>query len=91
MIPKRYTVSNSCVTCKHAFVKFNYDDEDQYFCHFDKSPRPLCGSVGMDESYRLDCTSKVTSRLDKLWDTWAEKHAVSVNGICDNYKEGRDE
>ncbi len=55
MIPNSYReVKNPCYSCKHVFVKYEHEEGPWYYCHIDKSERPLCGSVAMHEKHFPD-------------------------------------
>jgi hypothetical protein len=50
--PESYKVQDGCFNCKHAFMWYDYDSDVQFYCTFDQSaPRPLCGSVALEESF----------------------------------------
>lgn len=93
MIPESYReVENKCRDCQHCFVRGEHDAPNQYFCHFDKSDRPLCGSQMEGESF-FDREIKDKELryancdvLEKLWDAWAETHRVDASGTCNEFK-----
>ena len=78
----------TCETCEHVFLKVDYDEDDKYYCHLDKSDRPQCGSQAMDEDgWEYDGTQvKTLSDIMAEWLPWAESHAVHSNGWCSKYK-----
>lgn len=54
-LPKSYRKRNGCYNCKYVFIKSDYDDINEYFCHKDNSYRPLCRSVAMEETWSDFC------------------------------------
>lgn len=87
MIPESYRKQNGCYNCGHCFVKYAYDASDSYYCHFDKSNRPLCRSVAMDEATYLIVDDEIKSDAIEAWDSWAEQHSVNGYGKCDNWSQ----
>jgi len=87
-VPKSYKKQNGCWNCEHAFVYSEYDEGCIYYCHYDKSERPLCGSVAMEESFWDNSLleDKEGEIRMELWEAWADNHAVSYSGICDFWK-----
>lgn len=97
---KNYRENNSCLTCKHLFVKMDYDEGvTGYYCNINKN-KPRCGSIQLDEQFISEieirqhndnwyCSEeKITLEKERRekWKQWAEKHCVSTSGICDLYK-----
>lgn len=92
-----YRVQDGCWNCKKVFVRSEYDEEREYFCHVDKSERPPCGSVAMEECYCYspggEYTFKKYDRLEKKsrrrfyrrWEEWAGPRHVKKFGICDEH------
>jgi len=69
-----FRVIPSCATCRYVFTRSEYDDADTYFCNIDKSKRPICGSVLMDEGFLLNTHSRDESnRQRQEWDDWAKR------------------
>lgn len=96
MRPQDYRVLNTCSSCKHAFVKLEYDDTPEYYCHLDKSVRPLCGSVLMSESHSPDEIPETDEEMKKhketfsknrkAWRAWSEKNLVREEGVCSKWQ-----
>ena len=84
-IPVSYQELDCCVNCKHVFVKQEYDDGEEYFCHLDGSERPLCGSVAMGESICLGDESEYVKASHK-WEKWSQEREVVAWGKCSNYE-----
>lgn len=85
---KDYCRLPTCETCEHVFVNEDYDEEDEYYCHIDKSDRPQSGSMAMGEN-GWDYTGTQVRQLSDIiaeWTPWAESHAVHSNGYCSKYK-----
>ena len=72
---------DTCATCIHCFVKSEYDDFNEYYCHYDKSKRPKCGSVGMGETWDYD-NDNAWRRLASNWNNWKSNHEVSELKVC---------
>jgi hypothetical protein len=80
-----------------VFVWHDYDEERQYFCHVDRSRKPRCDSVAMDEDLNYDRAQKVrvskeaSRRARRAWDAWARAHAVAREGCCLEYSERKED
>ena len=98
-IPKSYRSQNSCANCKHSFQHIEYDEGEIYYCMFDGEPRPLSGSVAMDENWgelfkgerytKNGYTKKYETYCNdamKKWHKWESEHGVAIFGICDEWK-----
>lgn len=86
-----YKNQNCCHNCKHVFIKSEYDEGDDYYCHEDKSERPPCGSVFMKEAFLWDEKDKRTSKKERMerwdkWEKWKTKREVKSFGICDKWE-----
>ena len=78
-IPESYEELDCCARCAYAFIKKGWGDPREYYCHFDKSDRPLCGSPLMKEFDK--------NKMDyNKWDKWADKHEVKAWGWCLHFK-----
>jgi hypothetical protein len=97
-INDRYRVQHGCHSCRYVFVKREYDEGDTYYCSKDAPPRPICGSIFMDESFTsaregLDITAgdRYTDK-DPFsvalyeWERWSDGREVSCHGICDRHE-----
>lgn len=88
IIMPSYRVQEACSTCAHVFIKQDIDCPDTYYCHQDKSERPLCNSILMDEYPNEDEFEESTEK----WFVWLAIHSVRPWGICENYQPaGKDE
>lgn len=83
---KNYRNQNSCQTCKHVFIKYDYDDGDSLFCNIQNNRPKKCGSCAMHEDF--DYMIPEGDPAENLWDKWAKTHKVNNHGICDLYKRG---
>ncbi len=83
-LDKTYKVQDGCHNCEHAFVKTEYEDGPEYFCHRDDSERPECLSVRMGEHRRVS-SAAAWLKASKDWDTWARPRWVEACGICDHH------
>ena len=80
---KNYRAQNACQSCKHVFVKYEYDAGDELFCNIDNDRPSPCGSVSMNESfdYMVDKDPNI-----KIWNKWDKKHKVDAHGVCDKFE-----
>lgn len=81
----REQVKTGCWNCKHCFSIHDWDSSNEYYCHIDKSKRPLNGhgNENFTEFYLDDI--KYNQLVDD-WEKWAETRKVSESGICDKYE-----
>lgn len=90
--PESFRLVQSCFSCRHTFVREEYDEGHQLFCCQDGSARPPCGSVSMSEGFlQPDIRAKTGLSPEKLraaWDAWSEEHAVAEFGVCDEWDLG---
>lgn len=82
---KSYHVQDGCWNCKHVFEKCDEAEESQFYCHVDKSERPICGSCLMDEMFNMT-SNKLYNSDYHLWDEWSTAHVVSEGGVCDKFE-----
>lgn len=94
MKPESYYPMPGCINCKHVFVLREYDEGDRYFCHFDKSERPKCGSVYMKECWQSTNMDLPVEEMDDVysqrwdeWEAWADSREVEPNGHCNEWTE----
>lgn len=89
-----YRLQPGCYHCKHVFEMSEYSNGTTCFCTLDSSPRPLCGSVAMDEEFPW--VSDLASELRytesdhywiayNAWEEWSKDRQVVEFGICDKY------
>mgnify|MGYP000999992506 CR=1 FL=1 len=93
---KNYKEQNGCFNCKHVFIKMEYDDGYEYFCHHDNSKRPICGSVLMSESFFYEYNGNTKNHIHlsdeeyekkyNEWEDWANERRVIESGICDYHE-----
>lgn len=79
-----YVEQDGCWNCQHVFCKYEYDGDTVFFCTKNAPPRPLCGSVCMNERH---FHSKVRSeeesiRLHDLWEAWSLPRQCREYGVC---------
>lgn len=77
---------HGCHDCKHVFVKVGYDEHPEYFCHYDNSKRPICGSMLMGESYFKEGDARF-DELYEAWIKWSAQHLCMAWGVCPQWKE----
>lgn len=82
-----YDRRNGCHNCRYVFEVTDYDtttaDGDLY-CTLDAPPRPLCGSIAMEEGPRSPAARE--HGYDELaWLEWARARYVHPAGICDGW------
>jgi len=88
MRPKSYREERKpCVSCKHSVLIHEYDDPNKYFCTKNAPPRPLCGSVAMEESYWTLDDREQARKHDREWEEWSEGRQVNQLGTCDEHEE----
>lgn len=80
-IPPTYKVSKSCKNCKFVFVREERKAPTEYYCHFDNSERPLCGSIFMGES-------EINPGFSwKVWENWKAEHLIKDElGHCEKWR-----
>lgn len=91
--PGSFKQVETCTTCEHVFIKMDIEDTDEFYCHFDKSKRPICGNFQMDEGFRFQKDGETISehimerrRENSIWDAWADVRRVPTDGWCKKYK-----
>lgn len=93
-----YVNQDGCHNCGHVFVKYEYDDEREYFCAHGSTKRPECGSAAMGEcfSFRFErvrdketgkrmYSDKEYYRLNSAWNKWSKSREVKAWGKCDKW------
>ena len=87
IIPESYKKQTGCYNCKFCFIHTEYDEDSRYYCHIDKSSRPICGSVHMDEHFHTKSQDDITTSMmyDK-WDNWCKDREVRAWGVCDKHE-----
>lgn len=79
MKPENYTVQDvqdSCQVCRHSFAYSDYDEGISYFCTLDNLPRPLCGSVALEENFMKIKDKELRSKAHQEWYKWADENHV---------------
>jgi len=82
-VPDNYKPLDACKNCKYVFIRRERKAPTEYYCCIDKSERPLCGSIFMNES-------EINSGFswDK-WEEWKVKHIIKDEfGKCNFYTKG---
>ncbi len=88
MKPKSYRTfkGNHCGKCKWVFMRFDWDEDDVFFCTFgDKEERPKCGSSAMKEP--VCAWGSDWNEAYNHWWNWADEREVSEFGCCDEFEE----
>jgi len=85
-----YTIQDGCHNCKNIFIKYDYEQCDEYYCTLNAPERPLCMSNGMDEvpSAWDDKYNEWKDAYNK-WDEWKKNRNVMSFGKCDLYEKIR--
>lgn len=97
-LPQTYRVQNGCHNCRHAFVYFDHDCSDTYYCTLNAPARPSCRSVAMDEcpsdpsipesdwngQFRWNC------KQQDAWMAWSMPRMVAEAGICNSHEAKED-
>ena len=82
-----------CKNCKYAFEFRDIDEYREvyykYYCHFDNSCRPLCGSLEVNEYFGMPMEEDYQRQRDK-WLDWASEHYVSGEDFCNNYRKKKE-
>ena len=85
---RNYKNQAGCNNCKSVFIKSDYDEGYTYFCTQDGVQRPLCLSVGMNETIDTP-NEKRWQRVCANWNEWSKKREVKPFGICDDWQGGK--
>lgn len=88
MIPQSYRTQDGCYNCKHAFILFEYDCSDEYFCTKDGTKRPKCGSIAMNNEeydYNIFSEKEILKQMDD-WNNWQSSRQVKPYGICNSHE-----
>jgi hypothetical protein len=86
--PSTYREQRCCQNCEHSYAYYEWDEETQYFCCFDKEERPEPISVAMameDEVPDFDIGGKEYDARYKAWDTWAKGRNVLRQNVCSEH------
>ena len=73
-----YHIQDGCHNCSHAFLKEEYDQQDEYYCEEGSSVRPICGSVLMGEVFDAFSFNKDWA----VWNLWKKDKKVESWGKC---------
>lgn len=86
-----YKIQNGCHNCSLVFIKYDYDQFNEYYCTYNTGERPMCFSVAMGEilnqegkDYKKD--EEEYEQHYKLWDDWSKDIEVQPWGICDKWE-----
>jgi hypothetical protein len=88
MKPESYTETKRCSNCKFVFVREEWGQETRYYCHHDKSERPICMSIKMHELSNDDDSS--IKRAWSAWGAWAMIHSVASDARCNEHEEEKE-
>ncbi len=86
-----YREQNGCHNCRHVFLRYEYDDTDEYYCTLNAPERPMCNSVNMNEwagTVERSMTLATHDRIEKAWRAWKKDREVKAWGICDAWAAG---
>ena len=75
---KHYIEQHGCHDCKFVLIVTDFDQGLEYYCWHDKSKRPLCMSVSMNESPNENFEYQLMR-----WEEWSKKHKVEAWGLCE--------
>jgi len=86
--PKDYVIYSVCANCGFSFAFKEYDEGDLYYCTLnDKSERPRCGSVYMNEGFHNELSNNRVMKASIIkWDKWTKPREVLPWGCCPGYK-----
>jgi len=85
-----YKCQDGCHNCKFVFRWQEHDEGTDWFCTFGAPPRPLSGSICLNEcgepldDYKAD--EERRNRIYEAWEKWSECRSVSSYGKCDNWE-----
>lgn len=85
-LPPRYYEMDGCHSCEFVFIKYEYDDPPEYFCHHDNSKRPDCGSVLMEENFFREGALPFEISAP-AWNLWSSQHSCMAWGFCSQWKQ----
>jgi hypothetical protein len=76
-----------------VFVRREIEGEKGYYCHLDKTKRPPCMSLMMDE-YPVDELEgksreerkSLLRKMNREWDQWSMSREVQPWDICDDFR-----
>lgn len=83
--PDSYALLPGCHSCKHCFIRHEYEEQDEYYCTFKAPKRPKSGSVAMKEAGTLSISAGGIRRGAKLvakWRAWSAGRDVRPWGYC---------
>ena len=81
-----YREQDGCHNCRHVFVRYEYEEDDEFYCALNAPPRPMTNSVAMNEwagNVERSTTLATHERLEKAWRKWKKDREVKAFGICD--------
>ena len=85
-----YRKQNGCINCQHVFVRYEYEEQDEYYCALSAPQRPMCNSVAMNEwagTIERSTTNATHERIEKAWGAWRKGREVEAIGICDMWEQ----
>lgn len=77
----------TCATCKHCFIKHEYDETPELYCTLNAPTRPLCGCLAMNEEFSDDDRDCYETGK-QAWDEWAKFRYRHTDNVCDAYEKG---
>lgn len=84
-----YREQPGCHSCRHRFLYYEWDEDDEYFCTLNASPRPKCDSTAMGPEERWGAINphpENPTYVVTAWEAWRKAHAVQPWGICDGWE-----
>ena len=98
-----YRAQSGCHNCRNVFVREEYEDPNSFYCELNAPPRPVCGSILMNENFPespINWETTTPEEASKLilkdpirwaagdaWDVWSLARQVHSWGICDSFEE----
>ena len=86
MKPESYRIESTCAECQHVVEWRDWEMDPVYYCHIDKSKRPLCGSALRGERFASYGPIAEYQRQRAKWHEWANARKVDSCGTCDDWK-----
>ncbi len=78
-----YREQDGCHNCAHVFTRYDYGEEDTYFCALNAPERPLCGALKMCEGPNSQLAKERGGFDVNVWWEWARSRNVEHGGVCD--------
>lgn len=74
-------IDKACITCTHFFIERDYNSNLDYYCTYNSTYRPPCGSAAMHEQFPTNSDTAWQEAMD-AWVSWSANRRVVPNGKC---------